>query len=99
MSAKDHKKTCQSKISKRPTCEKLPWPGLKAKDHLSRVVTREVKKQREAKEAAAWAEIQIARVIDFVPPDIVLRLVLRELSRRRLFVPLSASATLKLLEL
>lgn len=31
--------------------EKLPWPGLKAKDHLTRVVTRAVKEAWETRES------------------------------------------------
>jgi len=34
----------------KPRTEKLSWPGLKAKDRLSRVVTRAVKEAREARE-------------------------------------------------
>jgi hypothetical protein len=77
------KRTAQEyRISAAPSHEKLPWPGLKAKDHLSRVVTRAVKEAKEAREAAFWAEKQIARVLDHVPPETAARILFREISRR-----------------
>jgi hypothetical protein len=75
--------TKQYRISAAPNHEKLPWPGLKAKDHLSRVVTWAVKEAKEARETAVWAEKQIARVVDHVPPETVVRILFREISRRR----------------
>jgi hypothetical protein len=38
--------------TRKPTleCDKLPWPGLRARDHLTRVVTRIVKEMREDRE-------------------------------------------------
>jgi hypothetical protein len=81
----------------KPTHEKLPWPGLKAKDHLSRVVTRAVKEARETGEKEAWAEKQIARVLDHVPPEAAMRLVFREMSRRGRPLPWFAKSLLKLL--
>ena len=42
-------------------------PGLKAKDHLSRVITRAVKEAEERRENEAWAQNQIARVLNYVP--------------------------------
>jgi len=66
-----------------PRHEKLPWPGLKSKDHLSRFVTRVVKKAREARENEVWARSQIARLLDYVPPETAMRLVFREARRRK----------------
>jgi len=65
-----------------PNHEKLPWPGLKAKDRLSRVATQAVKEAKEARETAVWAEKQIARVLDHVPPEAAVRILFREISRR-----------------
>ena len=42
----------QDRISAAPDHEKLPWPGLKAKDRLSRIATRAVKDAKEARETA-----------------------------------------------
>jgi hypothetical protein len=98
--AKMRKKKTKSRlyeVSMKPTHDNLPWPGLKAKDHLSRVVTRAVKDAREARERDVWAEKQIARVLDNVPPRAAIRLVFREMSRRGRPIPRSAKALLKLL--
>jgi hypothetical protein len=81
----------------KPTHEKLLWPGLKAKDRLSRVVTRAVKEAKEAEEREVWAEKQIARVLDHVPPEAAMRLVFREMSRRGRPLPRFAKSLLKLL--
>lgn len=70
-------------LSTKPQHKKLPWPGLKAKDHLSRVVTRAVKEERETRETEAWAKNQIARVLDYVSPEIAITLVFRESLHRR----------------
>lgn len=70
------------RISSKPDHEKLPWPGLKAKDRLSRVATQAVKEAREGREIAVWAEKQIARVLDHVPPETAVRILFREISRR-----------------
>jgi hypothetical protein len=70
--------------SARPMHERLPWPGFKAKDHLSRIVTRAVKEAKEARETEIWAEEQIARVLNHIQPEAVLSLVLREMTRRGL---------------
>jgi len=43
---KSHSHSTKTKL--RP--EKLSWPGLRAKDRLTRVVTRAVKEAREARE-------------------------------------------------
>jgi len=55
---------------------------LKAKDLLSRVATRAVKEAKEARETVVWAEKQIARVLDHVPPETAVRILFREISRR-----------------
>ena len=78
--------------------ERLPWPGLKAKDHLSRVVTRAVKRAKETRENEVWAENQIALVLDYVPPETAMRLVFRETRRRRKSIPRFAKALLRLLD-
>jgi hypothetical protein len=85
-------KARSQRVSPKPRHEKLPWPGLKAKDHLSRVVTRAVKEAIEARENEAWAQSQIARVLDYVPPETAMRLVIRETRRRRKPVPKFALA-------
>jgi len=71
------------RVSTKPKHEKLPWPGLKAKDHLSRVTTRAVKEAKETRENEVWAENLIARVLDYVPPETATRLLLQETYRRR----------------
>ena len=77
------KRTAQQyRISDEPNHEKLPWPGLKAKDLLSRVATRAVKEAKEARETVVWAERQIARVLDHVPPETAVRILFLEISRR-----------------
>ena len=81
----------------KPRHEKLPWPGLKAKDYLSRVVTRGVKQAKETRENEAWAQSQIARVLDHVPPEAVVRLLFREMNRRGKPVRQSAKCLLKFL--
>jgi hypothetical protein len=86
------------RASATPRQEKLPWPGLKAKDRLSRVITRAVKEAKETRENAVWAENQIARVLDYVPPETAVRLVIREARRRRKLIPRFAKALLRLLE-
>jgi hypothetical protein len=70
-------------ISKKPAHEKLSWPGLKAEDHLSRVVTRVVKEAKETRETNAWAQNQIARVLNHVSPSAAVRLIYQEVSHRR----------------
>lgn len=67
--------------------EKLPWPGLKAKDRLSRVISRVVKEAREKRENEAWAENQIAHVMDYVSPETAMKLVLREARSRKTPIP------------
>ena len=77
----------QYQVSMKPKHEKLPWPGLKAKDHLSRIVTQAVKEAKEAKETEVWAERQIAMVLKHIQPETFLSLVLREMTRRGLPIP------------
>jgi hypothetical protein len=81
-------KTHSTQVSRKPKREELPWPGLKAKDRLARVVTREVKAAKEIRENKMWAEKQIARVLDYITPEAARNLVLR-LARRRNVFPLS----------
>ena len=70
------------RVSTKPKHEKLSWPGLKAKDHLSRVATRAVKEAKETRENEAWAENMIAHVLDYVQPETAMRLLLQETDRR-----------------
>lgn len=63
------------------------WPGLRAKDHLSRVVTRWVKERKEEAENEAWAHGQVARLLDRVSPDTVMKLLYRESRRRKESIP------------
>ena len=91
------RKTRLCRVSMKPTHEKLPWPGLKAKDRLSRVVTRAVKEAKETRELEAWAEKQIARMLDHVPPEAAMRLIFREVSRRGGPLPRFVKSLLKLL--
>jgi hypothetical protein len=95
--ATTRKKARSYPIIAAPKHEKLPWPGLKAKDHLSRVVTRAVKEGKEKAESEAWAEDQIARVLDHVSPEFVMRFVLRDTSRRGKPIPPFAGALHELL--
>lgn len=71
------------RVSTKPKHEKLSWPGLKAKDHLSRVVTRAIKEAKETRENELWAESLIARVLDYVPPETVMRSLFKETHRRK----------------
>jgi hypothetical protein len=70
--------------SAKPMHERLLWPGLKAKDHLSRIVTHAVKEAKEARETEVWAEEQIARVLKHIQAETFLSLVFREMIRRGL---------------
>jgi hypothetical protein len=70
------------RMGAKPAHEKLTWPGLKAKDHLSRVITRAVKEAKETRENEVWAKDLIARVLDYVPPETALKLVYCETRRR-----------------
>ena len=63
---------------------KLTWPGLRADDLLSRVVTRWVKRQREDE---AWARKQIAKLLARVPPETVMKLLYREARHRKEPIP------------
>lgn len=71
----------------RPRHEELPWPGLKAEDHLSRVLTRVLKEAKKTSENEAWAENQIARVLSYVTPETAMRLLFREARHRRKSIP------------
>jgi hypothetical protein len=84
-------------VSTKPTYESLPWPGLKAKDHLRRVVARVLKETKESAETEAWAEKQIARVLDHIPPEAAMRLVFREIKRRGKPSPRFGKSLLKML--
>jgi hypothetical protein len=95
---KKKKKKLQScRLSMEPVYEKLSWPGLRAKDHLSRVVTRAVKEDKEVKERDLWAEKQIARILENVPPRTALRLFLLGMRRKRRPLRRASNGLLKLL--
>jgi hypothetical protein len=81
-----------------PRREKLSWPGLKAKDHLTRVITRAVKEAREAREKEVWANKHVAQLLDYVSPETAVRHVLRETRRRGIRIPRFAEDLLRLLE-
>lgn len=70
------------RVSEKPEHEKLAWPGLNAKDHLSRVVSLALKEAKETREKEDWAKNQVARVLDFVPPHTAMKLVFLETRRR-----------------
>ena len=73
------KKSDSNNVSARPKYDNLPWPGLKAKDRMSRVITRAVKDAKIATERDEWAREQIARILDIVPPRHAMKLIMREL--------------------
>ena len=85
------------RISAKPEHEKLTWPGLNAKDHLSRVISLAVKEAKETREKEEWAENQIARVLDFVPPHTAMNLVFHEAHRRWRLTPSSRKLFLEFL--
>ena len=80
-------KKLKVEISKGPKHEKLPWSGLSAKDHLSRVITRVVKEATERKQTELWAEYQMSRVLSYVSAETAMRLLIREVRRRRKPIP------------
>lgn len=82
-----------NRLSSKPRRENLSWPGLRAKDRLSRVVTQWVKERKEEKGNEDWARDQIARVLDWVPPETVMKLLYREARRRKKSIPMSPSFT------
>jgi hypothetical protein len=92
------RKTHLHRTTTTPRHEKLPWPGLKAKDHLSRVTTRAVKEARETRENETWAENQIAQVLDYVPPGTAIKLIFRGTRRRRELIRRLSNNFLRLLE-
>ena len=67
-----------------PAHEKLSWPGLTARDHLTRVVTRAVKEAKETRERKLWAETVIGRMLDYVTAEVAIKLIVREAKRRRI---------------
>jgi hypothetical protein len=46
-----------------------------------------VKEQKEERENEAWARDQIARVLNWVPPETVMKLLYREARRRNESIP------------
>jgi len=76
-------------LNSKPRHTELSWPGLRAQDRLSRVITRWVKEQRAERENEAWARDLIARVLDWVPPETVMKLLYREARRRNESIPRS----------
>ena len=87
MGAKKKGKPHLDRAQPTPRHEKLSWPGLKSKDHLSRIVTRAVKEAKEARENEVWARSQIARLLDYVSPETAMRLVFCEARRRKQIRP------------
>jgi hypothetical protein len=83
MPAKRMPRGRSTQIDLKPKHERLSWPGLNAKDHLSRVITRAVKEAKELKENEAWAKSLIARVFDYVSEGTAIDLVKREAALRR----------------
>lgn len=77
------KKMRLDRMQAAPRHGKLPWPGLKAKDYLTRVVTQAVKEARDARESVMWAENQISRLLDYVPSETAMILLFHEALRRR----------------
>jgi hypothetical protein len=78
-----------SRLSSKPRHMKLTWPGLRAQDRLSRIITAWVKEQKEESENEAWARDQVARVLDWIPPETVMKLLYREARRRNSSIPSS----------
>lgn len=76
-----------SRLNSKPRHIKLLWPGLRAQDRLSRVITQWVKEQKEERENEAWARDLITRVLDWVPPETVMKLLYREARRRNKSIP------------
>jgi hypothetical protein len=74
-------------VSKVPRQENLPWPGLKSRDRLSRIVTAAVKAARGARHRELRAERQIARILDNISPEKAMTLFFREISRRGRQIP------------
>ena len=72
----------QPKLSSKPKHEKLPWPGLKDEDRLTRLATRAVKAAKERKETELWAQNQISRVLNHVSPETALTFLMRETRQR-----------------
>lgn len=89
------KRQMSFEVSDEPEHEKLPWSGLKAKDHLSRVVTRAVRTMRERKSTERWAEKQLSRILDYISSDTALVLLFREVRRRRKLIPLAKALRLR----
>ena len=83
-------------VRKLPRKEKLPWPGLKAADRLTRIVTAAVKVARETRYRELRAEYQIARVLDSIPAERAMTLFLREISRRGRHIPRMAYSLLEI---
>lgn len=82
MSAKRIPRGRSPQINVKPNHQRHSWPGLKANDHLSRVVTRAVKEAKELRENEAWAKGLISRVLDYVPSRTLIELVKREAALR-----------------
>jgi hypothetical protein len=66
---------------------KLSWPGLKAQDRLSRVVTAAIKEARETRDRELWAEYQIVHALNSIPPETAMAMFFREISRRGGHIP------------
>jgi hypothetical protein len=82
----------------RPRHEKLPWPGLKDKNPLTRLVTRVEKQRRKARVNELWAQKLIARILEHVSGETAMRLVIREARNQGKAIPRLSKALLRLLE-
>lgn len=71
------------KLSGKPKHEKLPWPGLKNKNYLTRIITQAVKEAKETRENEVWARKQLARIRRYIPRSVFIRLVRKELQKKR----------------
>jgi hypothetical protein len=82
----------------RPRHERLPWPGLKDRNSMTRLVVRVEKQRRRIKVNEIWAQKQIARVLEYVSGETAMRLVFREARRQGKAVPRLSKVVLRLLE-
>jgi hypothetical protein len=83
----------------RPKYEKLPWPGLKDKNHLVRLATRVEKGRRKIRANEMWAQKQIARVLEYVSEETAMCLVFREARIQGRAIPRPPKALLCFLEM
>ena len=68
-------------VSRGPRYERLPWPGLKSKDHICRLVTRAVKAAKESRETETWARQQMGKILEHVSVPDAMRLLVKVAQR------------------